>query len=390
MRATLVQTAVAIVALVATVAIWIIYVPSAMPLLQRVGVLNALGIEAQSATAPDQQRRPEGAVRVVAAPVTQGAMNNRVTAIGDGRAKRSVTLTAEAAGKIVTVDAVSGSFVEQGAQILKLDDEAERIAVERAKVMLKNAQDDVDRLSQLTGSGATTAVAIQAAQLALRTADLGVQDAELRLSQRVVLAPFSGWIGLMGVESGDRIQQQDQITVISDRSDILIDFSVPERVIGDLTIGGVVQIVPLANPDQPLSGVIDAIDSTVDRASRSLRVQGRVANGGDRLRPGMAFQVNLDFQGEALPSVPPLAVQWSSQGSFVWAIRDGKAVRVTAAIRQRNADSVLVDAALTEADMVVVEGVQSVRPGVAVEVVPAATTAAEPAPPTAAISPESL
>ncbi len=390
MRSTLIKSALAVAIVVATGAIWVVFVPSSLPVLQRIGVLDLLGVPAQATDAPQQQQRQAGATRVVAAKVQSGALNNRITAIGDGRATRSVTLTADAAGKIVAVNSVSGSFVQEGAQVLALDDEAEKIAVERARIILKNAQDDVDRLSQLSGSGATTAVAVQAAQLELRTAQLGLQDAELMLTQRVVLAPISGWIGLAEVEPGDRIQAQDPITVIADRSEILIDFSVPERVINDLAIGDPVQVVSLASPDRPRPGVISAIDNIVDRASRSLRVQARVENTDDSLRPGMSFQVDLEFVGNALPSVPPLAVQWSSQGSFVWVVRDGKAVRVDAVIRQRNADSVLVEAKVEPGEMVIVEGVQSLRAGAAVEPVPATGAPLDAAAPTAGTSTENL
>ncbi len=390
MRSSLIKSALAVAIVVATGAIWVVFIPSSLPVLQRLGVLDLLGVPAQATDATQQPQRQAGPTRVVAAAVQSGALNNRITAIGDGRATRSVTLTADAAGKIVAVDAVSGSFVKEGAQVLALDDEVEKIAVERARIILKNAQDDVDRLSQLKGSGATTAVAVQAAQLELRTAQLGLQDAELKLTQRVVLAPISGWIGLAEVEPGDRIQAQDPITVIADRSEILIDFSVPERVINDLAIGDPVQVVSLASPDRPRPGVISAIDNIVDRASRSLRVQARVENTDDSLRPGMAFQVDLEFVGNTLPSVPPLAVQWSSQGSFVWIVREGKAVRVDAVIRQRNADSVLIEAEVEPDEMVIVEGVQSLRAGAAVEAVPETGAPLDAAAPTAGTSTENL
>ncbi|MEZ5800625.1 MAG: hypothetical protein R3D29_09360 [Nitratireductor sp.] len=74
----------------------------------------------------------------------------------------------------------------------------------------------------------------------------------------------------------------------------------------------------------------------------------------------------MQFKGENHPSVDPLAIQWDSSGSYVWGVRDGKAIRIPAAIVQRNADKVLVNAELAPGDMVITEGVQNVRPGAAV------------------------
>jgi multidrug efflux pump subunit AcrA (membrane-fusion protein) len=61
-------------------------------------------------------------------------------------------------------------------------------------------------------------------------------------------------------------------------------------------------------------------------------------------------------------------VQWSSEGAFVWVVRDDKAARVPVIIRQRNSDQVLIDGDLKPGELVVIEGVQSLRPGTDVSV----------------------
>ena len=97
-------------------------------------------------------------------------------------------------------------------------------------------------------------------------------------------------------------------------------------------------------------------------------MQGRLDNADDLLRVGMAFSVALNFPGETLLSVEPLAVQWSSDGAFVWRIVEGRAEPVPVTIRQRERDTVLVEGALSPGDLVVTEGVQNLRPGSAVSI----------------------
>src|SRR5690606_25717607 len=86
-------------------------------------------------------------------------------------------------------------------------------------------------------------------------------------------------------------------------------------------------------------------------------------NPGDTLRSGMAFSVSMRFPGDSFPAVSPLAVQWSTDGAYVWIVRDGTALRTPVRVVQRNADSILVDGAFADGDQVVVEGVQGVRVG---------------------------
>lgn len=358
----------------ATLTIWIYYVPSARPWLESVGLTDLLGIEAQGSETPDAGGGRGfggggGAARVIVAAVEEGAVNDIVNSVGDGRAVRSVAIRADATGRIVDIGYPPGSFVEAGSVIFGLDDEAERIARDRAELVLSDARDEFERLSQLEGSGAVTAVRYREAELALKTAELSAREAAFDLERRVIRSPISGWIGIFEIEVGDRVSAQDSLAVITDRSELLIEFRVPERVIGQIATGMRVPIVPLAARSMRLEGVISAIDNQVDRTSRTLRVQATVPNADDLLRDGMAFSVSLELPGVTLPSVDPLAIQWSSDGSFVWAVREDKAVRVPVVIRERSSETVLVEAELAPGELVVTEGVQTLRPGAEVSVV---------------------
>jgi RND family efflux transporter MFP subunit len=367
------------IVLAGTLALWIAYVPSSMPFLERVGVLDLIGIEAPEAQAQDGGGWGRGGpATVIAEPVAQGRINDRVTAIGDGRALHSVDVRSDATGQVVEIGFGPGGRVEEGSAIVRLDDEAERIALQRAELTLADAREQAARIEQLSGTGAVTEVRRREAELALRQAELGLRQARYDLSQRTIRAPISGWTGVPDLEVGARVSAGDILVSITDRSEILIDFRVPERVASRIETGMPLTARPLALPGRVMEGEVRAVDSIVDAASRTLLVQGRLANEGDALRAGMAFEVALAFPGEALPAVDPLAVQLSGEGPYVWAVRDGKAERVQVAIRQRNADTVLVEAALEVGEPVVTEGVQNLRPGAEVRVAePQAALAAD-------------
>jgi RND family efflux transporter MFP subunit len=360
------------IVLAATLALWIFYVPSAGAWLDRTGIPALFGIELAAPEAgPEGGPRfgGGGPARVVVDAAQEGVVNDRVAAVGDGRALRSVTVRSEATGRIAAIERDAGSYVEAGSVLVRLDDEAERIALDRAQLLLADARDQVERLSQLEGSGAVTAVRFREADLALRTAELAVREAEFDLGRRVIRAPIPGWIGIIEVETGDRITVQDTLAVVTDRSELIIDFRVPERVVGQIEPGMIVSVAPLSGASVPIEGRITAIDNVVDRASRTLRVQATIPNPSDRLRAGMAFAVEVALPGERLPAVDPLAIQWTSTGSFVWVVRDGTVARVPVIIRERSADRVLVEADLAVGEPVVTEGVQTLRPGAEVEIV---------------------
>ncbi len=379
------QCLIGLVVLAAAAGLWLTFFPTARGIVDRTGLTALLGLtpQVQASEAPEERRGPGGPARVIAVPVELGLLDDTVSSIGNAQAIRSVTVLSETAGLVTRVAVDDGGTVEAGAILAELDDEAATIAVATAQVMLQDAREDLERQAQLREAGASAAVTFQEAQLAVRTAELAERQVQYDLAQRTIRAPIAGRIGLLSVEVGARIAAQDPIGIITDRTQIIIDFRVPERVIGQIEVGQTIRVTPLASPDVTLEGEIRAIDNVVDLSSRTLRVQGVVGNDSDRLRSGMSFKVDVSFEGERYPVIDPLALQWSSEGSYVWAVREGKTARVPVVIRQRNADAILVEADLTEGEEVITEGVQTLRAGAEVEVVPPDTpraAAAEPAP----------
>ncbi len=355
------------------------FLPASHPFLDRVGLLGPLDRLGLVAAPPEDGTAPAAGGRLAAAggPATVMAqdaapqvMRDIVTAIGTARAVRSVTLTPGVAGKISTLAVASGDYVTAGSLIAELDSEAARIALDRAGFLVADARATLDRLTRLQRSGSTTETLVQEAELALQTARLDLRDAEFALSQHRILAPIDGWVGILAAEVGKQVDPGTELTRIEDRSSLLVEFRVPERIVGRIAAGDPVSATPLADPALELSGTIRALDNRVDETSRTLLVQAAIANGEDRLRPGMALRMTLAFTGESHPAVDPLSIQWGAEGAFVWAVRGGKALRLPVRILQRNSDAVLVDGDFQPGDLVVTEGVQALRPGSEVQLAP--------------------
>ncbi|MBC7283526.1 efflux RND transporter periplasmic adaptor subunit [Hoeflea sp.] len=306
---------------------------------------------------------------VVVAPVAEGLVNDKLTAIGTGQAARTVSVRTLVSGQIAEIPVRPGSKVERGDVLMRLDSAEEELAVERARLTVNDARARAERLQSLMASRAVSSVEADQAQNSLDAAEVALRQSELELSRRTVTAPISGSLGILAVDTGDYVTSQTEIASIDDRSEILIEFFVPERFTSGMVIGKTVTASAVSRPGEVFEGEISAVDNRVDESSRTLRVRARIANADDTLRAGMSFEVSVAFAGERWPAVDPLAIQWDSTGAYVWQIVDGKAERVNVAIIQRNSDSVLVKADLTAGDEVVTEGVQSVRPGTAVRVI---------------------
>lgn len=358
--------------LLAAGTLWYRYVPGARDMAAEWG----LQLPAAASTSGEQQRGNGGAggggrrmlggmppSPVVTAAVDSATINDRLTAIGTGKARHTVAVRPFTSGRLTEIPVEAGDEVSVGDVIAHMDSDSERIAVDRAEIALDDARARLERISALRSSNTVTQVTQTDAELEVRNAELVLREARLALERREIVAPIGGTVGILPVSPGAYVTSSDDIAVIDDRSEILVDFWVSERFAGLMEVGMPLTVRSVARPGETYEGTLSALDNQVDSESRTLHAQGRIANPSDRLRSGMAFRVGMQFPGESFPAVDPLAIQWSTDGAYVWVVREGTAVRTPVRVVQRNSDSVLVSGAFADGDLVVVEGVHAVRDG---------------------------
>lgn len=320
-----------------------------------------------------QDAAPEGGPRagrgarsavVTTVPVVSGTISDTVRAIGSGEAQHSVSVVPLDSGVITELAISSGDSVRKGDLLARLNSDSEEVALDQAQVALKAAEDSLARYTALARNNIASQVELEDLQTAFDAAQLDYRDASINLRERSIFAPIDGSVGILPVEAGDYITTETEIAMLDDRSSIIVDVWIPERFASRVALGQPVTAERLADPGQVFEGTVSGIGSRIETDSRTLQVRATLNNVDDQLRPGMAFSVSLSFDGDPYPSVDPLAVQWDADGSYVWTVsEDQSAQRTPVRIIQRNSDAVLVEGALTEGQLVVTEGLLTLREG---------------------------
>ncbi|AHF84806.1 secretion protein HylD [Rhizobium leguminosarum bv. trifolii WSM1689] len=384
------QFVLSLIVIIAGFAAWVFFVPGAGDTMRDAGIPDSIvskiapkAAEKADADAPARaqgQQRGEGqgqgnrrngggrnnTILVATQAVVQGIVNDRLNAIGTGDAIRSVAVTPQASGTIREILIKSGDRVKAGQVLAKLDSEEQVIARGQADVAVKAAVEKSNLYHNIKSS--VSRMDVFDSEIAEQGARLQLQAAELNLARRNITAPIDGIVGIVPVNIGDNVTTSIPIVTLDDRSEILVDYWVPERFANTVSVGQPVEAMSVARPGQVFSGVVEAVDNRIDAASRTLRLRARIDNSSDELRAGMSFSVSMKFPGDKYPAVDPVSVQWDSQGSFVWQVNDDKSHKVRVSIVQRNPDFVLVKADLKDGDVIVTQGLQRVREGGAVRV----------------------
>jgi membrane fusion protein (multidrug efflux system) len=120
----------------------------------------------------------------------------------------------------------------------------------------------------------------------------------------------------------------------------------------------------------PEKGKFVFIDRAVDVKTGTLRIRASFANSERLLRPGMFGRINIDLGTRANSILAPERAVAELQGkTFVWLVgADNKATQRAVRVGDVIGPDVLILEGLQAGDRIVVEGLQKMREGLAVDV----------------------
>ena len=218
--------------------------------------------------------------------------NDRIAAVGSGRARRQVTISTRVSGVIEKVLFEAGQRVEAEQPLVQLSSEPEAIAVETALAQRAQAADTVARYEQLN-SASVSRVARAEAETALKVADAALRRAREDLNRMTIKAPFAGTVGLTNLQIGDYLAVGTPIVTLDDRSSLIIEFTVPEAVASSIVKGLPVRANLIARSGEIYEGSVASIGTRIDPETRTLSVRAELPNPDLSLIPGSTFSISV-------------------------------------------------------------------------------------------------
>lgn len=334
---------------------------------------------------------PPPLVEVVTAQT--GLVTDIIEAVGTARAYESITLVARTSGTISDILFTEGDKVAAGQELIRLD--ARERAAEREQILAqvleaRAKRDEIDaRLTRARGlskAGAVTEARLDelntqlsASASAVKALEARLRAVDVRLEDVVIRAPFAGRVGLRNLSVGALIDPTQRLTTLDDVSRMRLDFSVPENAVAKLKEGAVVRALSDAFVGRTFAGQVEAIDSRIDPATRTVRMTAVLDNSDEALKPGMFMQISLTLEERAnAVMIPEESLVGEGLRQYVFVIVNGKAERRDVRPGSRNKGLVEIVEGIQLGDVVVQRGVQRLRPGVAVQIKGAAPAGGKP------------
>jgi RND family efflux transporter MFP subunit len=295
-------------------------------------------------------------------------------ATGYVTAEREATVSSQIPGQLSQVYFEEGEHVHHGQVLARLDDSAQRAALDQARAQLAAAQAqlnqyqvqlaqdrrDFARDAALIGEhlvseedfetartqAATEAAQIKTQQRQVELARAGLQAAQVQEDYTVVAAPFTGVVIDKAAQMGEMISpifgggafEAAGIATIVDMSSLEVDVDVNEAYIHRVTPGQAATAVLDAYPDWNIPAHVIAIVPTADKSKATVKVRVAFEKLESRILPDMGVRVSFlqessgqpgGAAGSSLPAgtvwVPASAVVERDGRSVVFLVQGGKA-----------------------------------------------------------------
>lgn len=342
-----------------------------------------------------------------AAPVRVAHVEKRDMAVverslGTVVANTLVQVTARVQGTLDIANFKEGQFVKKGDLLFRIDPRPFQAALAQAEAIwrrdqaqLKNALRDKERYAALSQQGA---ISIQQRDTSETNADVmaatvaadkaAVDMARLNLGFTEIRAPVDGKTGPLTIQPGNMITgasgSSTPLVTIAEVRPIKVSLTLPQN---DLArIQARQQLMPLlatlevrGQDGKPLAAPVDFVSNMVSNQSGTIELRATFPNADLSLVPGQLINITVelgDIPGALV--VPRDAVNDSPNGSFVFAVRNGKAVLVPVTVQADDGANAAVAGALSPRETVVVEGQLRVVAGGPVRVLSAKTETGPP------------
>ncbi|MBA5778429.1 efflux RND transporter periplasmic adaptor subunit [Stappia sp. F7233] len=326
---------------------------------------------ANGATAPERGGSRGGGDRKVGVEVAsaeKARLTRSVEAVGTTRARQSVEIVPLADGTIVELLITAGKDVEKGEIVARLDDDIERANLESAEGILLQKEQAAARAEKLRETQTLSLAALESLHAEEIVARAVVDKARRQLEDRTIRAPFAGVLGLSSIDVGARVESGDVLATLDDLSEVEVEFQLPETLYASVKPGQVVSARTAAFPGRSFEGRIVAIDSRVDRNSRSFATRALLPNPDRALPSGMFVLMSITLDDYEAITVPDAAIVAEGSRNFVYRIADGKAEKTMVTLGLRQPGSVEIAEGLSPGDLVAVTGLQRLRNGAEVQV----------------------
>lgn len=293
----------------------------------------------------------------------------KIRAVGSIEPIQGVALEAEVPGIVREINFENGQLVEAGDLLVQLDVDVEKAQLRAAEASAKLAEIDFERAKNLVKSGSITEAQFDQSSADLERAQAEVENLEAVINRKTIRAPFTGRAGIRKVNLGQFVATGAPIVAVQSNESVYANFTLPEQALAKIDSGMPLTLTSDVFQGEVFEGVITAISPEVDPRTRSVEVQGTLANDAGLLRSGLFVRVEITLPSPTnVRVIPSTAILYAPYGDSVFVVQAPESEDDLPTVKQkfirvdrRQGDFVSISEGLEVGDEVVSAGAFKLR-----------------------------
>lgn len=278
-------------------------------------------------------------------------------------APNTIKISNQIAGTLISMPYRPGAQVKKNEVLIRIDDSLTRAEYNKASASLDKAKQDLSRIERLLPSQLASAEELSIAQTDLKLAQAEVTLKKIQLERSTIEAPFSGVISERHFEPGDSVTPNTHLLTLVDNSELIARSAIPETYLTLIKTGQQVQLnIPALS--YQLDARIKTIFPTVDSKTQQIPIEVSFNDQGKKLYPGLFAEVIINSSKDNIILIPVNAVQYDSQGSWVYTVdKSEKAVKTNIKTGKNIGSRMEIVGGLQTDDIVITKGFVGLSPG---------------------------
>ncbi len=312
--------------------------------------------------------------------VTLKSIEEFVTTTGTVEATKDYMVTSETAGFYRLAKNpqnskpfVLGDFVKKDQVIIFLDnlEQENSIRIESQILNLDISKSEYEKQQSLYEKGGVTLRELKNSESSYIDARYSYDNAQIQLSKLKITTPFDGLIiDIPYYTEGVKVQSGSEMIHIMDYSTLIMEVSIPGKLLGQVIVGQPVRVVNYTIPDKTLTGEITQVSPALDPETRTFKVMVSIDNPDFLLRPGMFVKTDIIVASKDSTIVIPKDIILSRRNRrSVFVVEQGFARERVITAGLENPDIIEVVEGLSTGERLVVDGFETLRNGSRVKIV---------------------
>lgn len=240
-------------------------------------------------------------------------------------AVREAMISPETNGQIMQIPVEKGQQVRRGQVLAKLNTAVIENNMEEVKTSLQLAETVYNRQKRLWDQEIGSEIQYLEAKNNYESLQSRLKTLQSQLDMAVMRAPFDGVVDEIFAKEGELAMPGSMVMQLLDLSQLFVNADVSETFMPVISTGDQVILRFPAFPDYEERVPIHRLGNMINPENRTFRLQVRISNPEQRLKPNMMAEVSIrSFSTDDALVVPSIYIKQDIQGHFLYIAKENE------------------------------------------------------------------